>query len=136
MYQNFNNYGYPYGQPKPIKCFPVSSFDEVKSAMIGFDGSINVFTDLANGVIYTKGINMDGTAFINTYRLTQNPANVCTLEDRVIQLENAIQELKGGLANEIYTGSDQNYTESSDGVDAELTGEPKPARSSSANRRK
>lgn len=126
MYQQFNNYGYTaYSQPKPIKCFPVSSYDEVKSAMINFDGSITVFTDLANGVIYTKGINIDGTAFINTYKLTQNP-NVNSLEDRVIQLENALQEIKGGLSN----------AESNNGIDANVTDGTKSGSGITGNKRK
>lgn len=41
---------------------PVSSIDEVRAASIDFDGSVFYFPDLANKKIYTKQINMDGTA--------------------------------------------------------------------------
>lgn len=141
MYQNnFNNFGYPpYNQmnyTRPAKCYPVSSFDEVKSAMISFDGSISVFTDFANGVIYTKGINADGTAFINTYTLTQNPVGSDPIEERLIQLEHEIDEIKRGLTNEIYTGTDATGTEPDYGVNAESTGNTKSNGGSSSNKRK
>ena len=52
-----------------IKGRPVSSIDEVKAAQIDFDGSIFIFPDVANKKIYTKQINLDGTASLNTYTL-------------------------------------------------------------------
>lgn len=96
----YNMYGFnqpqPYQQQKRyIKCMPVSSFDEARNAMIDFDGSITVFTDLANGKIYTKNINNDGTANINVYALTQAPATAGNLESRVARLEQMI----GGMSN-------------------------------------
>lgn len=48
---------------------PVSSIDEVKACPIDFDGSVFYFTDMANKKIYTKQINIDGTAAINIYEL-------------------------------------------------------------------
>jgi hypothetical protein len=71
-------YGWP-PQPQPIasglKGRPVSSFDEARVSTIDFDGSVFYFPDLANGRIYTKQINMDGTASINVYALTEMPNN-------------------------------------------------------------
>ena len=56
---------------------PVSSVEEVKACPIDFDGSIFYFTDVANKRIYTKQINLDGTATINLYELkTDQPASV------------------------------------------------------------
>lgn len=52
-----------------MKCRAVTSVDEAKAAMIDLDGSIHVFTDIANRKIYTKQINLDGTATLNTYVL-------------------------------------------------------------------
>ena len=46
---------------------PVSSIDEVKASVIDFDGSVFYFPDLANKKIYTKQINMDGTASLKVY---------------------------------------------------------------------
>ena len=51
----------------------VSSFEEAKAAGIDFDGSIFYFPDLANRRIYTKQINMDGTATLNMYELKEIP---------------------------------------------------------------
>ena len=51
----------------------VSSLDEVRATSIDFDGSIFYFPDLANRLIYTKQINMDGTATLNVYELKEMP---------------------------------------------------------------
>jgi hypothetical protein len=45
----------------------------VKAASIDFDGSVFYFSDLANKRIYTKQINLDGTAQINMYELKEIP---------------------------------------------------------------
>lgn len=73
------NYYYPQPQPRMmdympqmnsmIKGRPVSSIDEAKAAQIDFDGSLFIFPDVANKKIYTKQINLDGTASLNTYTL-------------------------------------------------------------------
>lgn len=59
--------------PQGLKGRPVSSFDEARVSTIDFDGSVFYFPDLANGKIYTKQINMDGTASVNVYTLTEMP---------------------------------------------------------------
>lgn len=51
----------------------VTSIEEVKSILIDFDGEINIFLDTANNKIYTKQINLDGTASINTYKIDDTP---------------------------------------------------------------
>lgn len=51
----------------------VSSLEEARATPIDFDGSIFYFPDLANKRIYTKQINMDGTATLNTYELRDVP---------------------------------------------------------------
>lgn len=61
------NYGWT--APTIPQVRPVSSVEEVRASSIDFDGSIFYFTDVANKKIYTKQINMDGTASINTYEL-------------------------------------------------------------------
>jgi hypothetical protein len=74
---NVNQYGtqYPMQQPQQapqyIKGRPVSSFDEAKAIAIDWDGSIFVFTDVANKKIYTKQIMLDGTAELKTYVLAE-----------------------------------------------------------------
>ena len=42
---------------------------------VDFDGSLFYFPDYANRRIYTKQINMDGTASINMYELKELPNN-------------------------------------------------------------
>lgn len=57
-----------------LKGRPVASIDEVRASIIDFDGSIFYFPDLANKRIYTKQINVDGTAVLNMYELKEIPA--------------------------------------------------------------
>ena len=54
----------------------VASIEEARAAAIDFDGSIFYFPDLANRRIYTKQINMDGTATILMYELKDLPTDV------------------------------------------------------------
>lgn len=79
MYQN-QNYGYYNPQiPRQVptvnglKGRPVSSLEEVRATGIDFDGSIFYFPDIANKRIYTKQINLDGSASLNMYELVQIP---------------------------------------------------------------
>lgn len=122
MYQPpiYNGYGMPpmgrqfQPQMQRVKCYPVTSYDEVKSAMIDFDGSVTVFTDFANGRIYTKNINNDGTANIGVYVQAPMPTEVDPLEARVIELERAISELKGGIENAGSYATNSNGTSESE----------------------
>lgn len=56
-----------------LKGRPVSSLEEVRAAAIDFDGTVSFFPDLANGKIYTKQCNVDGTASLNMYELKEIP---------------------------------------------------------------
>lgn len=60
-------------QPIGLKGRPVASMEEAKATPIDFDGSVFYFPDLANRCIYTKQINMDGTAQFNMYELKEIP---------------------------------------------------------------
>lgn len=51
----------------------VSSLEEARATSIDFDGSVFYFPDLANKRIYTKQINMDGTASLCVYELREIP---------------------------------------------------------------
>lgn len=57
-------------QQNYIKGRPVVSIDEARASQIDLDGSLYVFPDLGNKKIYTKQINMDGTASFNVFELT------------------------------------------------------------------
>ena len=65
---------------------PVSSIEEVRAASIDFDGSVFYFSDLANKRIYTKQINLDGTAQLNMYELKETPI----MEQPVVDTSNFI----------------------------------------------
>ena len=58
-----------------IKGRPVVSIDEARASQIDLDGSLYVFPDLGNKRIYTKQINMDGTASFNIFELKEDCAN-------------------------------------------------------------
>jgi hypothetical protein len=83
MYQNYNYY--PQQQPVQssyqrmastmLKGRPVASLEEARAMTIDFDGSIFYFPDLANKRIYTKQINVDGTASLNMYELKEIPVD-------------------------------------------------------------
>ena len=51
----------------------VSSLEEARATSIDFDGSVFYFPDLANRRIYTKQINIDGTASLYVYELREIP---------------------------------------------------------------
>lgn len=99
----FNNY--PYGtqiypqQQYGLKGRPVSSVEEVRAAQIDFDGSLFIFPDIANKRIYTKQINLDGTAALRAYALIEEkeatPAYVTKEE-----LDSIVRELKESLSKE------------------------------------
>ena len=84
MYPNYNYYPprqqqqMQPQQPQPqippfLKGRPVSSLEEVRAIPIDFDGSVFYFPDIANRRIYTKQINLDGTALINMYEFKPIP---------------------------------------------------------------
>lgn len=56
-----------------IKGRPVSSLEEARAMSIDFDGSVFYFPDLANRRIYTKQVNLDGTATLNVYEFKEMP---------------------------------------------------------------
>lgn len=105
----YNNYYQPnqspaatYQQPirQPaigLKGRPVSSIDEARATSIDFDGTVFYFPDLANRCIYTKQINLDGTATLLMYELKEIPVpsqpNFITREE----FENTIAQLKNSL---------------------------------------
>ena len=91
MYPNYNNY-YPQQtqvtQQQPMYQMPVyrqgppqtglkgrlvTSLEEARATSIDFDGSVFYFPDLANKRIYTKQINIDGTASLYVYELREMP---------------------------------------------------------------
>ena len=79
-YQPTQNYYYqPTSQPRQtlvgLKGRPVTGLEEVRAAAVDFDGTISFFPDLANGKIYTKQCNVDGTASLNMYEIKEIPTS-------------------------------------------------------------
>lgn len=66
-------------QQNLIKGRPVVSIDEARAAQIDLDGSLYVFPDIGNKKIYTKQINLDGTATFNVFELA--PQAVLSAEE-------------------------------------------------------
>lgn len=91
MYSNYNYYPQQtqvtqqqpiYQMPSYLRQAPpqaglkgrlVTSLEEARATSIDFDGSVFYFPDLANRRIYTKQINMDGTATLCVYELRETP---------------------------------------------------------------
>lgn len=83
-----------------LKGRPVSSLEEVRAISIDFDGSVFFFPDLANKRIYTKQINMDGTAILNMYELKEIPLNTQISSGDFItrkEFEEAMAAIKAAL---------------------------------------
>ena len=111
MYQTQQqNYGYQLGSRPTyqtgsinlgIKGRPVTSFEEARASIIDFDGSVFYFPDLANRRIYTKQINMDGTAAFNVFELSapmeNAPAPVYVTKD---ELDEILASFKASLVQE------------------------------------
>lgn len=74
-------------QPLTLKGRPVTGIEEVRAAAVDFDGSVSFFPDLANGRIFTKQCNIDGTAALNMYELKEIPTNDMNNQSYVTRTE-------------------------------------------------
>lgn len=123
MYQNYNYYPQQQQQPQITQSYQpaylrqapvlkgrlVSSLEEARATSIDFDGSVFYFPDLANKLIYTKQINMDGTATLNVYELRKLPIEkeqsvVAMSMDQFVkkdEFERALAELRESLAKPV-----------------------------------
>lgn len=107
------NYPQPQYNQQFLKGRAVTSIDEAKAAMIDLDGSVFIFPDISNKSIYTKQINLDGTASINTYKLVQDipvastdikqtetqdvaiiANDISSIKDMLISVQNQIKDLQ------------------------------------------
>jgi hypothetical protein len=87
-------------QPAFIKGRPVSSLEEARVAQVDLDGSVFIFPDFGNKKIYTKRINADGTASLNTYSLDilqeeEEPQYVT--KNEFLELRTTLDEIIGKL---------------------------------------
>lgn len=109
QYQNsnqFTNQQVLQSASNVLKGRPVTSLEEARAAQIDFDGSVFLFPDIANGKIYTKQINLDGTATLKEYKtdaaVVKEQSNNDYLE-MIEDLQNQIDEIKaklGGKGND------------------------------------
>lgn len=95
-----------------LKGRPVTGIEEVRAAAIDFDGTVSFFPDLANGKIYTKQCNVDGTASLNMYEIKEIPQNPIINNGTYVtreEFDQAISALKQVLAqaNLVTESSDQ-----------------------------
>lgn len=103
--------------PGGLKGRPVSSIEEARASSIDFDGSVFYFPDLANKRIYTKQINMDGTASLNMYELKEIPVEKPVINDNYItreEFEAVINQLRNAIvpiAQQIIQAEEPNKTE-------------------------
>ena len=95
------NYLRPAQSQMGLKGRPVSSFDEVRATPIDFDGTIFIFPNFAGNQIYTKQINMDGTATMIVYEKKEYPyekkeQNLPPIENFVTreEFESALGQIK------------------------------------------
>ena len=100
-----------------IKGRPVVSMEEARAAQIDLDGSLFVFTDIGNKKIYTKQINLDGTATLNTYSLVENVAPTESYVTKT-ELENAIALIR----EEMMSKEEERKNEANDTVKQQGSG--------------
>ena len=82
-----------------LKGRPVSSLEEARAATVDFDGSIFFFPDLASNRIYTKQINVDGTASLKMYEYKEIPTVENNNEFITRQeFDQTLTEIKNNLA--------------------------------------
>ena len=83
-------------QTNYIKGRPVVSVDEARASQIDLDGSLYVFPDIGNKKIYTKQINMDGTATFNVFELSapieKAPTPVYVTKDELDEILSKFKE--------------------------------------------
>lgn len=112
----------------------VTSVDEVRALSADPMGAIGVYTDVGNKKIYTKQINTDGLAVLNTYLLDETPppappepkeyaekAEVAGLFDQIGLLTREIETLKGELSNATTTASSNQNSKGSAKPDANVS---------------
>lgn len=83
-----------------LKGRPVLSVEEARASQIDLDGSLHVFTDIGNKKIYTKQLNLDGTATLKTYVLVEDKPLTSMDTEYVTKAEfqQALAQIQNALA--------------------------------------
>ncbi len=99
-----NRYAEMQQQVMGLRGRPVSSLEEARAAQIDFDGSLSLFPDVANNKIYTKQINLDGTASLKVYTQeaepTPPPAPAYVTKDELSEILEKFKNSLGGKQDE------------------------------------
>lgn len=85
-----------------LKGRPVTSIDEVKGALIDFNGSIFYFPDQSNNRIYTKQIGLNGQSVLRMYELTELPVDKPQSQEQYVtqtEFTSTIDKLVAELKN-------------------------------------
>ena len=98
-----------------VKGRVVTGIEEARAAQVELDGTPSYFPSLGEGKIYVKYIGMDGLPVFQTFIVEQPKPQMPgisleSLEQRVQNIENAIQNMNGGAANVQSNGDDANAT--------------------------
>lgn len=104
-------FGTPSQTQTMLKGRPVVSVEEARAAQIDLDGSMHIFTDIGNKKIYTKQINLDGTATLNTYALLEDedkksPKKTFVTRD---ELEIALAQMRQELLERNQVNAEQQH---------------------------
>ena len=105
------NYPQTYPQRYPQQQMPVNNIvkgrvvtgiEEARAAQVDLDGTPSYFPSLGEGKIYVKYIGMDGLPVFQSFIVEQpkpqmQGISLEALAQRVQNIENAIQNMKGGI---------------------------------------
>ena len=92
-------------QTQFLKGRPVSSVEEARASMIDLDGTMFIFTDIANNKIYTKQVLLDGTAELKTYVLEEQKQPNVTQQKQSVEyvtkqnFDEIINDIKTSIEN-------------------------------------
>lgn len=98
-----------------VKGRVVTGIEEARAAQVDLDGTPSYFPSLGEGKIYVKYIGMDGLPVFQTFIVEQpkpqmQGISLESLAQRVQNIENAIQNMKGDAVNVQSNGNDANAT--------------------------
>lgn len=98
-----------------VKGRVVTGIEEARAAQVDLDGTPSYFPSLGEGKIYVKYIGMDGLPVFQSFIVEQpkpqmQGISLESLAQRVQNIENAIQNMKGDAVNVQSNGNDANAT--------------------------
>ena len=98
-----------------VKGRVVTGIEEARAAQVDLDGTPSYFPSLGEGKIYVKYIGMDGLPVFQSFIVEQpkpqmQGISLESLAQRVQNIENAIQNMNGGVGHVQPNGDDANAT--------------------------